>query len=103
MLQVDKETTLGPTYNEHLAIMSIFLCIKIIESNVKKFPYNEHKHITSGFFCIFLLVLSGAQCKTVLDLSLEDSKLLISVESAAIFYISYLHKENNPPMKHVKK
>ena len=38
-LQVDKETTLGPTYNEHLAIRSIFLCI---DSYVKKFAYNEH-------------------------------------------------------------
>ena len=40
-------------YNEHLAIMSRFLCFKIIDSNVKKFSYNEHPLITSSFFCFF--------------------------------------------------
>ena len=29
-------------YNEHPAITSRFLCIKIIDCNVKKFAYNEH-------------------------------------------------------------
>ena len=49
-------------YNEHPATTSRFLCIKIIDYNVKKFGYNEHPLITSSFFCIFLLVVSGTQC-----------------------------------------
>ena len=54
------KTTLGPaydqfSYNEHPATISRFLCIKIIDCNVKKFSYNEHPLITSSFFLnIFL-------------------------------------------------
>ena len=33
--------TLGPAYNEHSATTSRFLCINIIDCNVKKFTYNE--------------------------------------------------------------
>ena len=49
-------------YNEHLAITSRFLCINIIDCNVKKFAYNEHPLVTNSFFCIILLVVSGTQC-----------------------------------------
>ena len=59
--------TLGPAYNEFgynelLATMSRCHCIKIIDSNVKKFGYNEHPLVTSGFLCIFLLIVSRTQC-----------------------------------------
>ena len=43
---------------------SRFLCIKIIDCNVKKLCYNEYPLITSSFFCIVLLVVSGTQCTT---------------------------------------
>ena len=49
-------------YNEHPAITSRFLCMKIVECNVKKFGCNEHRLVTSSFFCIFLLVVSGTPC-----------------------------------------
>ena len=49
-------------YNEHPTIMRTFLCIKIINCNVKKFGHNEHPPVTSSFFCIVLLA-SGTQCK----------------------------------------
>ena len=54
---------LGPAYNEfcyneHPAITSRFVCIKITDSNVKKFGYNEYSLATSSFPCIFLLVTS---------------------------------------------
>ena len=57
-------STLGPAYNEfgyneHTAVTSTFLCIKIIDYYVKKFGYNEHSLITSSFFCMFLFVVSG--------------------------------------------
>ena len=47
---------LGPAYNEfgyneHPATTR-FLCIKIIDCNVKKFDYNEYPVETSSFFCI---------------------------------------------------
>ena len=67
--------TLGPVYNEHPAITSRFLCIKIIDCNVKKFNYNEHPLTTSRFFCIFLLVVSGIQC---IFLFFRDTRLYIS-------------------------
>ena len=68
MYFVNKVNTLGPTYNkfgsnEQPAIMSRFLCIKIIDCHVTKFNYNEHPVTTSSFFCIFLLIVSGTQCK----------------------------------------
>ena len=49
--------TLGPAYNEfvyneHPAITSRFLCIKLIDCNVKEFGYNEHSFIMSSSFCI---------------------------------------------------
>ena len=47
------QSTLDPAYNEHLVITSKFLCIKIIDCNVKKFSYNKHPLLTSSFFCIF--------------------------------------------------
>ena len=50
--------TLGSTYNEHLATTSRFLCIKIIDCNVKKFGYNQHPLIASSFDYVFLLVVS---------------------------------------------
>ena len=51
-------STLGPAYNEfsynkHPAVTSRFLCIKIIDCNVKKFGYIEYPLITSSFFRIF--------------------------------------------------
>ena len=51
-------TTLSPAYNEfgynvHPAVTSKFLCIKIIDCNVKKFGYNEHPLTMTSFFCIF--------------------------------------------------
>ena len=55
--------TLGPAHNEHPATTSRFLFIKITYYNVKKFGYNEHPLITSSFFCMFLLVVSGTQCR----------------------------------------
>ena len=62
-----KLTTMGPAYNEfgykeHPAVMSRFLCIKIIDCNVKKSSYNKHPLLTSSFFCIISLVVSGTQC-----------------------------------------
>ena len=39
--------------------MSRFLCIKIIDCNVKKFGYNEHPLVTTSVFCIFLLDVIG--------------------------------------------
>ena len=49
-------------------ITSRFLCIKIIDCNVKKFGNNEHLLISSSFwgrfFCIFLLVVSGTRYTT---------------------------------------
>ena len=69
MVLVKKELLLGPannkfSYNEHLAIASRFLRIILIDCNVKKFSYNEHPLETSSFCCIFLLAVSGTQCKT---------------------------------------
>ena len=60
-------TTLGPAYNEfgsneHPIVTSRYLCIKIIDCNVKMFGYNEYPLITSSFFCIFLLVANGTPC-----------------------------------------
>ena len=51
-------STLGPAYNKFGYNEDIF-CIKIIDSNVKKFGYNKHLIFTSSFFCIVLLVASG--------------------------------------------
>ena len=53
--------TLGPAYNEfgyneHLVVEIRFLCIKLIDCNVKKFGYNKQPLVTSSFLCIFLLV-----------------------------------------------
>ena len=49
-------------YNDHLAMTSRFLCIEIIDFNVKKFGYNEDPLIMTSFFCIFPIVISGTQC-----------------------------------------
>ena len=59
--------TLGPAYNEfgyneHPVIATKFLCIELIDYNVKKFAYNEHPLLTSSFFYTFLLLVSGIQC-----------------------------------------
>ena len=61
------QCTLGPAnnefgYNEHPAITSRFLCIKVIDCSVKKFGYNGHPFITSSFFCIVIFVVSATQC-----------------------------------------
>ena len=82
------ESILGPAYNEfdyneYPAITSRFLCMNIIDCNVRKLGYDEHPVITSRFLCmniidcnvrksscsehpfitsIFLLVVSGTQC-----------------------------------------
>ena len=58
---------LGPAYNEfgyneHPSTMSRFLCIKIIDCNIKKFGYNEHPLIMSSFLCIILNVVNGTRC-----------------------------------------
>ena len=39
--------------------LSRFLCIKLINCNVKTFGYNEHPLITNSFFCILLFVVRG--------------------------------------------
>ena len=62
-----KLITLGPAYNkfgnnEHSAIASRFLCIKIIDCHVKQFSYSEHPPTMPGLFCIVLLVVSGTNC-----------------------------------------
>ena len=44
-------------YNEHPATTSRFLCVKIIDCNVKKFDYNKNPLITNSFFCICLLIV----------------------------------------------
>ena len=36
-----------------------FLCIEIIDCNVKKFGYTEHPLITSCFFCRFYTLQAG--------------------------------------------
>ena len=46
-------------YNEHPAITSRILCIKITDCNVKKLAYNEHPLITNNFFCIFNSLEAG--------------------------------------------
>ena len=46
----------APAYSEQI------LCIKVIDSNVKKFGYYEHPPTTSSFLCFYLLVLGGTQC-----------------------------------------
>ena len=51
-----------------------FLCIKIIDCNVKKFGYNEHPLLMISFFCIFLLVVSGTLCKVNNTLDTIDIK-----------------------------
>ena len=58
--------TLGPVYNkfgynEHPAVTSRLLCIKIIDCNGTKISYNKHPLVTSSFLCIFLLVVSLTQ------------------------------------------
>ena len=58
--------TMGPAYNEfgyneHLVVEIRFLCIKLIDCNVKKFGYNEQPLITSSSLCIFLLVTNPTQ------------------------------------------
>ena len=50
---------LGPTYNEfgyneHSATRSRFLCIKVIDCNVKKFSYNDHPLIYNEQFLLHL-------------------------------------------------
>ena len=60
------QDTLGPAYNEfgyneHQATKNRFLCISIIDCNVKN---NEHPLMNCSFFCIFLLVVSGTLCKS---------------------------------------
>ena len=57
-----EEGTLGPAYNEHPTAPSKFLCIKIIDCNVKKFGYNKQPLRTNSFFCMFSFVVSGIQC-----------------------------------------
>ena len=56
-------------YNEHLAITSKFLCIKIINGNVEKFGSNEPPLTASSFFCISLLTVSWTQCNPSINLS----------------------------------
>ena len=46
-------------YNKHPTTTSRFLCIIIIDSNVKMFGYYEHPPTMSSFLCIYLLVLNG--------------------------------------------
>ena len=62
-----EQNTLGPVYNEfgyneHPAVTSRFLCINIINCNVKNFGYNEYSLITNSFFSIFILIVSRTQC-----------------------------------------
>ena len=52
-------STMGPVYNEDPATTSRFLCIKIIECNVKKFVYNEHTLTTTSFFESFYSLQEG--------------------------------------------
>ena len=68
-------------YNEHPAIASRFLCIKIIDHSVKKFGYKKQPLITSNLFCIFLLVVSRSQCtkssRNLEAMAQPSSKLLL--------------------------
>ena len=48
-------------------LLSRFLCIKIIDSSFKKFGHNEHPPTMSCFFCIFLLFVSGTQCRYLMS------------------------------------
>ena len=72
MLSVNKVLaeycTLGPAYNEfgynqHPAVASRCLCIKVIDCNVKS-SVKQDPFVTSSFFCIFLLAVRGTQCRT---------------------------------------
>ena len=54
-LRIESFITLGPAhnescYNKNPAILSRFLCIKVIDCNVKMFGYNEHPLQGSHFF-----------------------------------------------------
>ena len=51
------------------------LCIKIIQSNVKKFGYNEHPFIRNTLFCSFLHVVSRTQCKVFSHIYRPQTKL----------------------------
>ena len=72
--------TLDPNYNEfgyndHPAIRSGFLSIKIIDSNSKKFGYNEHALIKSSCFYICLLTGTVTQCNYNMELTSETLHL----------------------------
>ena len=61
-VQCEYIITLGPNYNEfgyndHPAVRSGFLSIKIIDSNSKKFGYNGHALIKSS--CFYICLLTG--------------------------------------------
>ena len=43
-----------------------FFCVKIIGSNIKKFGYHEYPPTTSSFLCIYLIVISGTQCTSMM-------------------------------------
>ena len=63
--------TLGPAYNDfgyndHLAITSRILCIKIID-NGKKFGYSEQTLHEVVSIASFLLGVSGTQCIVALS------------------------------------
>ena len=57
---------LGPAYNEHPAITSRFLCIKITACNVKKFGYYEQPLITSSSFASFTRCKPDPSCNVLL-------------------------------------
>ena len=72
--------TLGPNYNEfsyndHPAVRSDFLSIKIIDSNSKKFGYNEHQLKTNGYLYICLLIGTVTQYNYNMELTSETLHL----------------------------
>ena len=83
-------STLDPThnesgYNEYLAIKSRFLCIKLIDCNLKKLGYNEHPLITSRF-----LLHLFTRCKRV---PVYNQFLIFHAELIR-FIVSYVHVQS---------
>ena len=69
---------LGPAYNEYPALSSRYLCIKIIDCNVKKFSRNEHPLVTKALLHRF------TRCKYPVYIEKKSSKhqVLIREKSA---------------------
>ena len=57
-IEVSKSTLHWVPLSTSSVVTSRFLCLKILDCNVKKFGYNKHLLIMNSFFCIFILIVS---------------------------------------------